>query len=172
MLMSKIAATSALLLGLIIGIVIGSVVGLPFTTGAQPSPSDSATPASYSYSTSCYDGPEENTGWLHIVASGETWTTTLNATIVHPRGTEVDLTVSQRSTDTYEIAFTKVEVPSPSGKPADPENCQLATTFTVATGLLEPDLVVTVNGRTIQSVTQEETVANLYQLPNPINATT
>lgn len=170
--MSKRTVVGALLLGLTVGILIGSVVGNPLTTGVQPPTSNSAPPTTYSSSgPSCYDGPEENTGWLHVVANGETWATTLDATIVHPRGTEVDLNVSQRPAGTYEIAFTTGEATSASKAVGSPENCRLATTLNVGTALPRPDFVITVNGRTIRSVTQEETVANLYPLPNPINAT-
>jgi hypothetical protein len=129
-----------------------------------------ATPAwSYGIGTGCYDGPRENVGWMHVVASGEYWSTTLNATVVHPPEKDVRVNLSQRPTGGYEIALRTVD--RQDTKRGINETCLLASTLDVATGLPEPNVVVTMNDREIRAVSQDETTANLYPLPNPINAT-
>ena len=161
--------TSSLLYVLAAGLLIGFVAGI-VVSGANSAPLDDSTlPTSVSSGgPSCYDGPRENVGWLHVIASGERWTTTLNATVVHPRGTDVTVNVSQRQPGDYEIALETVQ--SNSLK-FENESCRAATTVNVATDLPDPDFVVTMNGRPVREVDQEETTANLYPLPNPINAT-
>ncbi|WP_254761687.1 hypothetical protein [Natrinema marinum] len=155
-----------LLLGLVVGLLIGGVVGGIVMSSDASAPDASDPPTSYtSVGPSCYDGPRANDGWLHVVANGEAWTTTLNATVVHPRGTEVDVDVVRRSTDTYEIALRTTE--TDRGKSLA-EGCRAESRLTVATALSAPDFVVTVDGRTVRTVEQDETVPTLYPLPNPI----
>lgn len=167
--MVEIPASSVLLPVLLFGLLIGVVAGSILTAGSHTQAADdSSPPTSYSSSGStCYDGPRDHAGWLHVVATGETWTTTLNATVVHPRGTEVDVDVFRRSTGTYEIAIRTSN--TTQEKPL-PEDCQAATTVNVATALAEPSVSVTVDGRTVRTVDQDETGAILYPLPNPIEA--
>jgi hypothetical protein len=169
-LMPTVPDTKSLLLGLVIGLLIGAAIGSTPPTTPSSSRTDTGPAASYSTAgPSCYDGPPEHAGWLHVVVNGETWAVTLNATIVHPPETEIDVNISQRPTGDYVIAFQTVE--TTREKSLSQEDCQTATRLTVATGLTEPKFTVTMNGRTIRSVDQDETVANLYQLPTPINAT-
>ncbi|MFB6179676.1 MAG: hypothetical protein ABEI77_08135 [Halorientalis sp.] len=166
----ELTARTALLYGLVVGLVIGAVGGATFAGPNQVHLDNSTLPTSVSSASStCYDGPRKNAGWVHVVAGGRRWTTTLNATVVHPQGTDVRVNVSQRPTGTYEIALETV--PHTSEKPLQNESCQAATTLNVATALPKPHFVVTMNGRVIREVDQDETTANLYPLPNPINAT-
>lgn len=168
--MVEVSNRSSLLYGVVIGLIIGLVGGVMIADTNDTGLDNSTLPtATSSGGPACYDGPKEHVGWLHVIASGDRWTTTLNATVIHPRGTEVRANVSQRSTGNYEIALETVN--STSEKPLVNESCQAATTINVATSLPEPDFVVTMNGRTVREVDQEETTANLYPLPNPINAT-
>jgi hypothetical protein len=163
-----------LVLGLLIGLLLGSLVGTSALSGVGTADSDdeldSTPPWSLSSSSGlCLDDPRSNAGWTHVMANGETWAVTLNATIVHPRGTEVTTDVSLRPDDTYEISFEtadRTETKS-DGEPG----CRAVTTVELGAALSAPRFVVTVNGETVHSVEQEETVGRLYQLPNPINAT-
>lgn len=161
----------ALLLGLLIGVLVGSAMSGPLAASTHsPSPDPDDPPTSVSMAgPSCYDGSREAVGWLHVVANGETWAVTMNATVVHPAGTEIDVTVSRRPTGDYEIALDTVGT-ARDRSPADGE-CRASTTLDVATALSRPSFLVTVDGRTIRSVEQDETVANLYPLANPVDAT-
>ena len=168
--MVDVSNRSALLYGVVIGLIIGLVGGMMIADTNDTGLDNSTLPtATSSGGPSCYDGPRDHVGWLHVIASGDRWTTTLNATVVHPPGTEVRANVSQRPTGNYEIALETID--SSSAQPLENESCQAATTINVATGLPDPDFVLTMNGRTVREVNQEETSANLYPLPNPINAT-
>lgn len=169
--MFDVPDSKTFLLGLVVGLLVGVSVGGAFTADApEPAPNGGQPPWSYSSGgPSCFDGPRNDIGWLHVMANGRTWAATMDATVVHPAGTEVEVNVSRRPPGSYEIAFETVES-TPEKAPSE-EGCQLATNVNVATALEEPRFSVTVNGRAIRSVDQEETVANLYGLPNPINAT-
>ena len=90
-------------------------------------------------------------------------------TIIHSPGTELAVNVSQRPTGAYEIAVQTEE--ATRTKAVAEKDCQPATTLTIAASLDRPNYVLTVDNRTIQSVNQEETIPNLYSLPNPINIT-
>lgn len=159
----------SLLYGVCIGLLIGFVGGIMIADANTSGLDNSTLPTSWSSASTCYDGPKENTGWVHVMANGERWSATLNATVVHPYGTAVEVNVSQRPTGGYEIALETVGMARE--KPLPDADCQKATKLNVATALPEPDFVVTMNGRTVRSVDQDETIANLYPLPNPINAT-
>jgi hypothetical protein len=159
-----------LVFGLFIGLVIGGITVSAVPLSA-PSQSTEAPSHQTSYSNtgpSCYDGNQSNSGWLHVMANGERWAITFDTTILHPEKKEVNLDVFERPTGTYEFAFKIVESDS-TPEPRD-EDCRIATTLTVVTALEKPDFVVTVDDRTVQSVDQEDTMPELYQLPNPINA--
>lgn len=164
----------ALLTGLVLGLLVGVAVGGAFGSGSLPIASeadrtDQEPGLSYGRAgPSCFDGPGANDGWMHVVANGRTWLVTVNATIVHPPGTAVEVDLSQQPTGSYEIAFRTVA--STPEKPPEEQDCELATSYEVATGLPEPTVVITMNGRPVRAVDQDETVANLYPLPNPVVA--
>lgn len=160
-----------LLVGVVIGLLVGGPVGAILAPGSivSSSPPDSTPTATYSSSSGCYDGPQENNGWLYVAASGESWTVSLNATVVHPRGTEIDLNISQRPTGTYEIALITND--TATDEPYSGKDCLVGTTVDIATGLSKPDFVVSLDGRIVRSVSQDGTVANLYPVPGPLNAT-
>lgn len=158
-------------LALLAGVLVGAAVVGPLDDGpASTAPDPDNPPSSYSISgPSCYDGPQNNTGWTHVMANGETWAVTLNATVVHPPGTVVDVNVTRRPTDTYDVAITTGE-PS-RNRPLPDEDCQLASTVNVGASLAEPKFDVTLDGVLVRAVDQDETTANLYPLPRPLNAT-
>ena len=119
---------------------------------------------------SCYDGEvNPNAGWVHEVASGKSYPVTLNATVVHDPGTEVRATVVPRSGNGYELALRTVEY-----TPERALDCERVSTR-IEMGVSLPTsyerLVVTVDGRELASARRTDTTADLYPLPNPIDAT-
>jgi hypothetical protein len=157
--------------GFAAGIVLGLVLGaaLMGTVSVAPGSDGTTSTPRYSYGTSggCFDGANPNSGWVHVVANGETWATTVNATVVHDPGTVVDVTVRERPSGRTEIALqTSTETTD-----AAREECLSATTLTIGAAVATPELVVTMNGDTVRTISQDETTPNLYPLPNPINAT-
>ena len=168
--MFETRGSQLLLAGIIVGLIVGGSAGAVLAPGPLTSPSPDSQPSgSYSASSGCYDGGQENNGWVYVAANGKTWAVSLNATVLHPRGTEIDLNVSQRPTDTYEIALTTNETATEQSRSND--DCRMATTVNIATGLSEPVFDISINGRIVRSIDQDETAANLYILPNPLNAT-
>jgi hypothetical protein len=103
------------------------------------------------------------------MANGETYAVTLNARVVHPPGTALATNVSFRPSGTYEVAIRTT--PDERAEKAD-RDCRRRTDLSVGTPLEYPEFVVTLNGRELLSVNQEETDANLYPLENPLNAST
>lgn len=160
-----------LLVGVVVGLVVGGPVGVILAPGSvvSPQPTDDTPAATYSSSSGCYDGSQKNSGWLYVAANGEAWAVSLNATVVHPRGTDIELNISQRPMGTYEIALNTND--TATDEPYSDENCLVETTVDIATALSKPNFVVSLDGRIVRSVNQDETVANLYPIPNPLNAT-
>jgi hypothetical protein len=168
--MPEMRTSRLLLAGVIVGLVVGGPAGAVLAPGPLTSPSPDNQPSgTYSASSGCYDGGQENNGWLYVAANGKTWAVSLNATILHPRDTEIEFNISQQPTDTYEIALTTNETATEQSRSSD--DCRMATTVNIATGLAEPVFDISVNGRIVRSIDQDETAANLYYLPNPLNAT-
>jgi hypothetical protein len=169
----------ALLVGLVVGVVVGNgaLVGavVPQSVGGDD-PYD--TPG-YSLSLggpSCYDEPTANAGWVHEVANGDYYGVTLNATVVHAPDRRVTVDVSERTPDTYEIAIrTRASDADEDerAKQAVSECDRVATDVGVGTGLPTDyrRAVVTMDGRKLLSFENEDTAADLYRLPNPVNAT-
>lgn len=168
--MPEIRGPRLLLAGLFGGLIIGGAVGAVLAPGPLVSSAPDDQPSgTYSASSGCYDGGQENTGWLYVAANGKTWMVSFNSTIIHPPGTEIDLNVFQRPTGMSEIALTTNATATEQSRSND--DCRMATTVNVATGLSEPVFDISVNGRIVRSIDQDETAANLYFLPNPLNAT-
>jgi hypothetical protein len=160
---------TGLALGLLFGFLAGTVLTADATTpDATDAPGDSP-PLSFSRAgPSCLDSLESDAGWVHVVASGQRWSVTLNATVVHPPGSTVNVNVTKQQTGNYEIALRTVE--AADGK-TQSRNCRYASRLSLATGLDSPEFSVTLDGRLVREVDQDETVANLYPLPNPVNVT-
>ncbi|MFC6938778.1 hypothetical protein ACFQE8_02230 [Salinirubellus sp. GCM10025818] len=119
---------------------------------------------------SCYDGQvNPNAGWVHEVAVGNSYAVTLNATVVHDAGTELDAHVVPRSGNGYELALRTVE--HTPERTLDCERVRTRFTMGVSLPTSYERLVVTMDGRELVSATREDTTADLYPLPNPIDAT-
>lgn len=159
----------------IAGVLAGAVLltAVPGFTGGPvdmgPDPDDPPTSVSMG-GPSCYDGEvNPNSGWVHEVAVGTSYAVTLNATVVHDAGTEVETTVHRRGESEYEIALRTVE-----RTPERAQGCERVRT-TLGMGVSLPTsyerLVVTVDGRELVNARRTDTTADLYPLPNPVDAT-
>lgn len=170
------AVAVAFALGLVVGGVGGIGYGGAFTpTDAGPDPESPP----YSLSTSggtCLE-PRPHAGWVHEVAVGDSFAVTLNATVVHDRGRTVAANVSRVMPGAYRIDLRTVTddrgLANESREKSPPADCRVATDLRLGASLPTDyrQFEVTVNGRTILAVENEDTTADLYQLPNPINAT-
>ena len=164
------------------GVLVGGVLLTAFPLGgggpsiAPPDPEN--PPVSVSMGgPSCWDAETDlnpNAGWVHEVASGVSYPVTLNATVVHPAGTEVDTSdspVTRRSPGVYEIAIRTTEA-----EDGGPTGCErVRTTLGIAVSLPTEyeRLVVTAEGYDdpLVDAERDDTTADLYPLPNPINVT-
>ncbi len=143
------------------------LAGGPSEMGPDPENPPTST---YSGGPSCYDGEvNPNAGWVHEVAAGTSYAVTLNATVVHDAGTEVRASVDRRDGNEYELALRTVPI-----TPERSLDCELVRT-TFGMGVSLPTsyerFVVTANGRELVSARRTDTTADLYPLPNPVNAT-
>lgn len=161
----------AVALAFALGVLLGAVG--PGVLAGPPSNGSDGVPMTLSSSgPGCFEGPTPNAGWVHEVAAGESYAVTLNATVLHDRGTEVRPNVSEWSPRRFRLDFRTV---SDEGEdPKEPQGrCRVATEFRL--GLSLPTdyerLDIAVNGRTVRTVEREDTTADLYRLPNPVNAT-
>lgn len=174
------AVVAAFALGLITGAVGGLGIGGqfgPLDSGPAISAPDPESPP-YSMSSSganCLD-VRPHAGWVHEVAVGDSFAVTLNTTVVHDRGQRVSANVSRVAPGAYRIDLQTVPEETRTsdedqGK-SPPEGCQMATDVRLGTSLPTDyqRFEVTVDGRTLLTVENEDTTADLYQLPNPVNA--
>lgn len=118
----------------------------------------------------CFDAPTPNAGWVHEVAAGESYAVTLNATVVHERGERVEPNATEWADGRYRLDLRTVP---DDGRAKTPENCRAASSLRIGMSLPTDyeRLEIAVNGRTLRTIERENTVADLYQLPNPIDAT-
>lgn len=162
-------------LALLVGAVVGPTVGPLVSTGADHGPDPDSPPYSLSYggATCLADAARPNAGWVHEVAAGRSYVITANATVAHGRGESVTANVGRVAPGTYEIALGTVpdganasEVRTPAG------DCPVGTTVDLAANLPVgyERFDVTVDGRTVLTVENEDTAADLYRLPNPVGA--
>lgn len=170
---------------LAIGLAVGVVAGFTLGSGALASAfavSDDGELDDPEYSLTstaptCYDGPRPNAGWLHEGANGDYYGVTLNTTVVHASDERLNVAVKHVSEGRYVVALRTV----PPAEDEDPrmqrrvDACDRASThIELATSLPTDEyreVTVTANGRELLVVERDGTVAELYQLPNPINAT-
>lgn len=162
-----LAFLAGVLAGSVLLTAVPGLVGGPAERGPDP---DDPPFSTSSAGPSCHDGQANpNAGWVHEVATGADYTVTMNATLVHDAGTEVTFDVVPRPGDEYELALRTVE-----GTPDESLDCEVVRTRFTA-GISLPTsyerLVVTANGRELVRATREDTTADLYPLPNPVNAT-
>ncbi|MEF8790030.1 MAG: hypothetical protein V5A61_07885 [Haloarculaceae archaeon] len=152
------------------GVLVTAVPGLAGGPVEMPPDPDNPPTSTASAGPGCYDGTvTPNAGWVHEVATGNAYAVTLNATVVHDAGTEVRADVSRRSGNEYELALRTVSV-----TPERALDCErVRTRFEMAVSLptTYEGVVVTVDGRELVDARRTDTTADLYPLPNPVNAT-
>jgi hypothetical protein len=161
------AFLAGVLAGAVLLTAVPGLAGGPVDTAPDP---DDPPMATTSAGPSCFDGEvNPNAGWVHEVAVGSSYAVTLNATVVHDPGTEVRASVERRGENAYELALRTVAVTPERTLDCD----RVRTRFTVGVSLPTSyeRLVVTANGRELLGVAREDTTADLYRLPNPIDAT-
>ena len=171
-----VAVIGAFVLGFVVGAVGG--IGLGGELGSTDSgPNPDAPPYSVSKSGgNCLD-VRPHSGWVHEVAVGDSFAVTLNATVVHARGQTVSANVSRLTTGVYRIDLRTVSEEtrtSDNGRTkSPPADCRVATDLRLATSLPTDyrQFEVTLDGQTVLTVENEDTAPDLYQLPNPMNAT-
>jgi hypothetical protein len=161
------AFLAGVLAGAVLLTAVPGLAGGPVETAPDP---DNPPTSTYSGGPSCFDGEvNPNAGWVHEVAAGTSYAVTLNATVVHDAGTEVRASVERRSGNEYELALRTVAV-----TPERSLDCErVRTTFGMGTSLptSHERFVVTVDGRELVRARRTDTTADLYRLPNPVNAT-
>jgi hypothetical protein len=109
-----------------------------------------------------------NGGWVHEVAAGTSYPVALNATVVHPGGTELDVTVSRvGDTENYDVRIDAVEGVD-SGGGCDRVRIRPALGVSLPTSYER--LVVRAGGKTLVDTERDDTTADLY-LPNRITVT-
>lgn len=167
----------AFLLGVFVGFVGG--IGTSYFSSSDDSSAFESPGLSLTKSVGACDEIDSNSGWVHEVAVGESFAVTLDATVVHDSNRTVTANVSRETQQLYRIDLQTVsnEEPTDARKKATTtqesvERCA-ATHLTLGTSLPTDysEFVVTMNGRTLQTVEYDGTTADLYRLPNPINAT-
>lgn len=165
MLSIAMAFLAGVLAGAVLLTAVPGLAGGPVDRG--PDPDNPPTSVSMA-GPSCFDGEvNPNAGWVHEVAVGTSYAVTLNATVVHDAGTAVETSVNRRIGNEYEIALRTVD-----RTPERAQDCERVRTR-LGVGVSLPTsyerLVVTMDGRTLVSATREDTTADLYPLPNPID---
>ena len=110
-----------------------------------------------------------NGGWVHEVAAGTSYAVTLNATVVHDAGTELDVGVRRvGDTDTYAVRIDAVDGEAPPGD-CDRVRTRLEVGASLPTSYER--LEVRADGELLVDAARDDTTADLYPLPNPINVT-
>ncbi|WP_276282039.1 hypothetical protein [Halorussus caseinilyticus] len=171
---------TAVLAAFAVGLVVGATAWAGF--GGAVAPTDSGPdPESPPYSLSTAGGNcldvRAHAGWVHEVAVGDSFAVTLNATVVHERGQTVEAEVNRGVAGRYRIDLRTVadgrESANGTAKKSPLEGCRVATDLRLAASLPTDysDFEIAVNGRTLLTVENEDTAADLYQFPNPVNAT-
>ena len=161
------AFLAGVLAGAVLLTAVSGLAGGPVERGPDP---DNPPMYTASAGPSCFDGGvNPNAGWVHEVAAGTSYSVTLNATVVHDAGTEVRASVERRAGEGYELALRTVAV-----TPERTLDCErVRTRFEMGTSLPTSyeRLVVTLDGRELVNAERTDTTADLYPLPNPVNAT-
>ena len=162
---------AALVVGFAVGAIGSDVVSGPADSGPDPA----SPPLSLSWASVSCGERTPHAGWVHEVAVGKSFAVTLNGTVVHEPGRTVTANVSRITSRTYRIDLRTVPADRSTetkGRGTTTGDCT-ATKVDLGTSLPTDfeRFHVTVNGRTILSVENEDTVGELYRLPNPINAT-
>lgn len=106
-----------------------------------------------------------HSGWVHLVAHGETYDVTFDARVCHRQQDEVEVEIYESDPDEYTLAFTT------DGGTHSESDCDFGTR--IKGGSTIPSdfelLAVSLNGETIQAVEKDGTLPTLRPLPDPID---
>lgn len=121
------------------------------------------------------ESSEVYSGWVHVVAHGETYDLTFDVRLCHERGEEVAVNLHGLSGGDYDLDFDTTGSTETRKTPTDSNavsHCGFGTRIT-GSGTLPQDfqsLRVTANGRTLQTLENEGTMPVMRPLPDPIDA--
>jgi hypothetical protein len=120
------------------------------------------------------ESDEVHSGWVHVVAHGETYDVTFDVRVCHRRGEVVTIDLGHAIGGEYVLAIATGEATDTRKTTSDPDTgsgCDFGTRIKGG-GRLPNDfetLRVTADGRTIQTVENEGTVPILRPLPDPVD---
>lgn len=110
------------------------------------------------------ESDDVHSGWVHVVADGETYDVTFDLRVCHGRQEEATVGLEQRVTNEYALEFET------TGEADGESDCEYGTRITGG-GTLPTEfemLRVTANGRTLQTLENEGTMPRLRPLPDPL----
>lgn len=153
-----------------LGLVVGGVGSTMQESPTIAYAGDDSIPLSVSTGTGCVEDLDTNGGWVHEVVAGESADVTLNATVVHDNQQTVDVNVTEISPDVYRISIRTVPVDRDTKAAV---GCQPRTELEIGTALPTDykELLVSVDDTVLLTAVRNDTTADLYQLPHPIDAT-
>lgn len=120
------------------------------------------------------DASDVHSGWVHVVAHGETYDVTFDVRISHDRTEEAEVSLRGFPGGEYDLELATSEA-SETPKLAKPDagGRQFGTRIT-GSGTLPIDfesLRVTANGETLRTVENEGTMPVMRPLPDPVEPT-
>lgn len=120
------------------------------------------------------ESDEVYSGWVHVVAHGETYDLTFDVRLCHERGREVTVDLYGLPGADYDLEFATgaSETRATTPESAAVSNCEFGTRINGSSTLsLEFErLRVTANRRVLQTIEREGTTAVMRPLPDPIDA--
>ncbi|WP_158056661.1 hypothetical protein [Halorussus halophilus] len=162
------------LLGVLVGGVGGAGSGFVSSAPDDTSRDFDSPPLSLGKATGSCGETKADAGWVHDVAVGKSFAVTLNATVQHAPTETVKASVTKVSPGYFRIDLRTVQSDRS-------EAAQQKMNDTASVGCTETELrlatslptdyesfEITMNGRTLRTVEYDGTVADLHQLPNPI----
>ena len=168
----------AFVLVFLCGVIVGGVGGLGSgLLAADEAPRDfDSPPLSLSKSSGSCADPKPHSGWVHDVAVGRSFAVTLNATVTHGPNETVTANVSSVAPGYFRIDLRTVpsdrsDAEKQKASDATAESECVGTQLRLGTNLPSDyaQYEVAVDGRTLKVVEYDGTVADLHQLPNPID---
>ena len=164
---------------------LGAVTGAGVLTGCNdamfPSKQDTASANTeshgLSYATSSWSSPYEqevHSGWVHIVADGDSFDLTYDVRLCEIGGEEVEPTLARTDPDEYTLALTLK--PESSGEidtevSVSESECSYGTRITGGANVPNDweRLEVVIIGKHIRTIKREGTLPKIRPLPDPIS---
>lgn len=120
------------------------------------------------------DSDEVHSGWVHVVAHGETYDLTFDVRSCHEPGREVTIDLHGIPGGEYDLGFATTEASKTGATTTEADadsDCAFGTRIN-GSGTLPLEfekLRITADGRTVQTVEKEGTMAVMRPLPDPID---